>query len=375
MIENIKLEDIYKVILSIPYKVSKYKKATIKLISKKGELLFQIEKFTSTQAFHENIKLEDLDNALRKLFEEDFQEIQVFTKSHIYGFRKTAKGKVLTNKNLNKEKVFVEVNHDRVKKYILEEGKPVLPLIDLGVMTPNGKVVKAHYDKFRQINKFLEILEDTIKNDNITKLNIIDFGCGKSYLTFIVYYYLKFIKKIEVNMIGLDLKEAVIDKCNQIRDKYGYNNLDFQKGDISLYKPVDKVDMIITLHACDVATDFAMYHAIKLDVKYLLSVPCCQHEINMMLKKNSVPLLTNHGILKERFSALLTDSIRANLLDYFGYKTQIMEFVDFDSSPKNLLIKAIKTPNYKNEKALEEVKEAIASLGIKQTLYKLLFEE
>lgn len=242
-------------------------------------------------------------------------------------------------------------------------------------MTPNGKVVKAHYDKFRQINKFLEILEDTIKNDNITKLNIIDFGCGKSYLTFIVYYYLKFIKKIEVNMIGLDLKEAVIDKCNQIRDKYGYNNLDFQKGDISLYKPVDKVDMIITLHACDVATDFAMYHAIKLDVKYLLSVPCCQHEINMMLKKNSVPLLTNHGILKERFSALLTDSIRANLLDYFGYKTQIMEFVDFDSSPKNLLIKAIKTPNYKNEKALEEVKEAIASLGIKQTLYKLLFEE
>lgn len=375
MIENIKLEDIYKVILSIPYKVSKYKKATIKLISKKGELLFQIEKFTSTQAFHENIKLEDLDNALRKLFEEDFQEIQVFTKSHIYGFRKTAKGKVLTNKNLNKEKVFVEVNHDRVKKYILEEGKPVLPLIDLGVMTPNGKVVKAHYDKFRQINKFLEILEDTIKNDNITKLNIIDFGCGKSYLTFIVYYYLKFIKKIEVNMIGLDLKEAVINKCNQIRDKYGYNNLDFQKGDISLYKPVDKVDMIITLHACDVATDFAMYHAIKLDVKYLLSVPCCQHEINMMLKKNSVPLLTNHGILKERFSALLTDSIRANLLDYFGYKTQIMEFVDFDSSPKNLLIKAIKTPNYKNEKALEEVKEAIASLGIKQTLYKLLFEE
>ncbi len=375
MLENIKIDEIYKVILSLPEKTSEFKKAIIKKVNIKGTEKFQIEKFTKTQAFHENIDLESLELMLVELINTTFKDIQVFTKSYVYGFRKTSKGKILTNRTSNKESVFVEVSHNRTKKYLLEEGTPVLPLIDLGVMTSEGKVVKAHYDKYRQINKFLEILEDTIKNEHKKELHIIDFGCGKSYLTFIVYYYLTYIKKIKVKMTGLDLKEAVIDKCNAIRDKYRYENLEFKKGDISLYKPETYVDMIITLHACDVATDFAMYHAIKLNTKYLLSVPCCQHEINLQLKKNKVPILTKHGILKERFSALITDSIRANILEYFGYKTQIMEFVDFDSSPKNLLIRAIKIEGYQNEDALVEVKEIIEQLGVSQTLYKLLFKE
>ena len=258
---------------------------------------------------------------------------------------------------------------------MIEEGQIVPPLIDLNVMTETGKITSAHQDKFRQINKFLEIIDSVIKNDPKDELTIVDFGCGKSYLTFIVYYYFTVLKKKRVKMIGMDLKEAVIDKCNQIRDKYGYSNLSFLKGDISNYKADGTIDMIITLHACDVATDYALYHAIRLKARYILSVPCCQHELNMQLKKQSIPLISNYGILKERYCALLTDSIRASLLEYFGYKTQVMEFVDFDSSPKNLLIKAILTDGYSNKTALDDVRKTLEELRLNQTLYNLLMKE
>lgn len=373
MIENI--TNIYKVILSLPYDDNKFTKANIKKISIKGKELYQLEKFTKTQAFHQNIDIDMLDSILTSSLDNEFKDIQVFTNDFIFGFRKTSKGKILTNKNKNKENTFVTVEHNRKKKYILEEGIVVPPLVDLGIMTSDGLIVKSHYDKYKQINRFLEIIDDVLKDNKETSINIIDFGCGKSYLTFIVYYYFKFIKNIDVSMIGLDLKQDVIKKCNEIKDKYGYDKLSFEIGDISLYKPKNKVDMIITLHACDTATDFAMYHAIKLNVKYLLSVPCCQHEINLKLNKREYAIMTSYGIIKERFSALLTDSIRAKLLEYYGYKTQILEFVDFDSSPKNLLIRAIKTPNYKNEEALIEVKQAIEEYKISQTLYNLLNQE
>ena len=175
-------------------------------------------------------------------------------------------------------------------------------------------------------------------------------------------------------MIWLDLKEDVINKCNQIKDKYGYTNLKFEIGDISLYKPENNIDMIVTLHACDKATDFAMYHAIMLNSKYLLSVPCCQHEINLQMNKNTFKIMNKYGILKERFSALLTDSIRANLLEYMGYKVQVMEFVDFDSSPKNLLVKATYT-GIKNEESKTLVEETLKEYKIEQTLYNLLFKK
>jgi hypothetical protein len=242
-------------------------------------------------------------------------------------------------------------------------------------MTKEGKVVKAYFDKFKQINRFLSIIEDVLKDLKKDHLNIIDFGCGKSYLTFIVYYYLTFVKKIKVNMIGLDLKDDVIKKCNQIRDKYNYQNLNFEIGDISLYQPKEYVDMIITLHACDTATDFAMYHAIMLKTKYLLSVPCCQHEINLQMKKNTMPLVSKYGLVKDRMCAILTDSIRANLLEYCGYDVSMIEFIDFAQTPKNILIRAIKKSDEFNMDSLKLVEDALKDYNIHQTLYDLLFKK
>ena len=275
---------------------------------------------------------------------------------------------------MNKEENILasKFENNRKKKYLIEEGSVVMPLVDLGVMTIDGKVTKAQYDKFRQINRFLEIIDDNIKNE--TKLNIIDFGCGKSYLTFILYYYLVEIKKMDVNITGLDLKDDVIKNCNNLAVKYGYNKLKFYCGDIKDYVMKYGCDMIVTLHACDTATDFALYHAINMKVKYIFSVPCCQHEINNSISTSYMHQVTKFGILKERLSAILTDSIRANILQYYGYKTQVMEFVDIENSPKNLLIRAV-LQNKRNESVKEEIDLLMNQLGVNQTLYDLCFND
>lgn len=350
-----------------------YSKAKLQRILIKDKYQIQVSLYTDKQVFHNNYDESEINSVILELLDEHFCNMELYTNEYIYGYRITSKGKLLTNKRKNNESL-VALEHNKRKNYILEEGMIIPPLIDLGVMTKDGKVVKAHYDKFKQINRFLEIIEDSIKDEK--DLKIIDFGCGKSYLTFIIYYYLVEIKKINAEIIGLDLKEDVIDLCNEISKKYGYDNhLRFYKGDISNFKDKESIDMIVTLHACDTATDYALYHAINMKCKYIFSVPCCQHEINSQLSSSYLHSINKFGILKERFSALTTDAIRANILQYVGYKTQILEFVDFDASPKNLLIRATLTSNSKNEKIKEEIDELIKQMNVSQTLYNLVFKD
>ena len=369
MFENIEANKILKAVFSNPINKDSYKKATLKKVIIKNEEVFQIELFTNTQCFTSNHK-DDVKDKLEDLMNY-FHQAEIWCSDFYYAFKITSKGKILSNKKKN-DLIFNASKNNREKEYIIKEGMIVPPLIDLGVMLDDGRIVKAHYDKYRQINKYLEILDSTIGYED--HLNIIDFGCGKSYLTFIVYYYLKFIKKINCKITGLDLKEDVIDKCNKIKDKYGYNDIEFVHKNIADFKEDNKIDLIMTLHACDTATDFALYHAIRLNVKYILSVPCCQHEINMQLKKDAFNVITKYGLLKERMSAIMTDAIRANILEYYGYKVNVSEFIDFDASPKNVLIKGVLSNNKYNDNTKKEIDKLINDYNLNQTLYNLCFK-
>ena len=352
-------------------KNQKNEKVKIETILIKDKPILQFATYTDKQVFHKNVEETEARDLIISFLTDEFNNLELTTEDYIYSYRVTQKGKVLSNKRKTKEVSLVPVSHNKKKNYILEDGTLVPALVDLGIQMPDGKVTKAGYDKFKQINRFLEIIDDCISEEK--HLNIIDFGCGKSYLTFILYYYFVEIKKMDVTITGLDLKEDVIDHCNEIAEKYGYSKLKFYKGDIAKYKEKNDIDMIVTLHACDTATDYALYHAITMNVKYIFSVPCCQHEINLELDSKNFHVINKFGILKDRFSALLTDAIRANILQYYGYKTNVMEFVDFENSPKNLLIRAVKTNNSLNPKIKEEIDAILREYNISQKLYSLLF--
>lgn len=371
-------DTIQKAVFSNPTeKDAEFKKITISRMPK----FYQITKFTEKQVFHENIDFDNIAERCIKLSEKDFTQLYARSQDKEYNIKIGKDGKILyKTKNLSPDiKTDAALNeHNRKKQYILPEGEIIEPLIDMGIFTKDGKVINSMYDKYKQINRLIEIIDDSVKQTNAKKLNVIDFGCGKSYLTFIVYYYLTQIKKIDATIIGLDLKKDVIEKCNKAAEKYGYKNLKFCLGDINGFKCPFEVDMVITLHACDTATDYALYNAINWGAKMIFSVPCCQHELNSQIKTEKLSLLTRYGIIQERFSALLTDSIRGNLLEYCGYKTQLLEFIDFSHTPKNILIRAVlrsTTPKATKEKASYEVKNAIEEFNVQPTLYKLLFDE
>lgn len=365
-------QKIYKIILSKPrLKTSDYKKIVISHIKE----AYHLEKFTTTQVFNENLSTGQLKEFLKQSLEHDFQQYNAWDDQFEYIIQISKKGKSSVTKKAVKEAPSKATSHNREKNYILQEGTVIDPLVDMGIFTKEGKVVKTMYDKFRQINRFVEIIDDEIKNlDPGAQLNVIDFGCGKSYLTFILYYYLTEIKKIKVKMVGLDLKSDVIDRCNASAQKYGYDNLSFELGNIDAYQTSFPVDMIITLHACDTATDFALYNAIKWNASLIFSVPCCQHELNGQIETEELSLLTKYGIVKERTAALITDAIRGSLLEACGYKVQLLEFVDLAHTPKNILIRAKKTQSTEKRKAqaLTEVKNAIQAFSLTPTLFQLL---
>lgn len=343
----------------------------------KKEKHFQIAEYSDKQVFHKNVDEEELISFCIEEFGVNFLQLNAWMLRGEASLKLTKKRKLLFDiKKADNSALADEVrNNNRKKNYILEEGRVIEPLIDMGIFTKEGRIVSSMYDKFKQINRFIEIIDDELKKKIITHLNIIDFGCGKSYLTFIVYYYLTEIKKIKVNMIGLDLKEDVIRKCNKAAKKYGYENLSFELGDINGYSAPFKVDMVITLHACDMATDFALYNAINWGANYIFSVPCCQHELNSQIKSETFSLMTRYGIIKERFSALVTDAIRGNLLEYMGYNVNLLEFVDLSHTPKNILIRAVKNPNKAENvklRAMDEVKRMMDEFGLSQALYRMI---
>jgi len=362
-----------KIILSKPVKNASYKKITIE--EKAG--FYQVEKLTEKQAFHENIRAGELSDRLALWLYEDYRQLNGFGGGYESVLLISKKGKITFKQKRSAISLKQTKEHNRKKKYIFNEGEIIPPLIDMGIFTPEGKIVPSMYDKFRQINRFIEVIDDYVKTLSVQKLNIIDFGCGKSYLTFILYYYLTEKKNFDVQIMGLDLKADVVEKCNEAVVKYGYKGLEFTLGDINGYQAPFDVDMVVTLHACDTATDYALYNAICWNAKMIFSVPCCQHELNGQIESEDLSLLTRYGIIKERFAALMTDAIRADLLEYCGYKTQVLEFVDLSHTPKNLLIRGIKKKSYSGEyreKMLSEAKRGMEEFHVSPTLYRLLKE-
>jgi len=374
-LEEILLENPSRFVISNPKPGCNDRKVLIRPVTVRGELVYQIEKLTEKQAFHENAARDLLVERVLEVME-NFKQMDVWTEKFQHSIKISKKGKILTNRHkIQGQTAPVSTSHNREKQYLLPEGTPIAPLVDLGVFTKDGYIVRTMYDKYKQIHRFVELIDDVIKEEKSDKpLRIIDFGCGKSYLTFILYYFLTEVRGRKVEVTGLDLKEDVIRHCNEVAVRYGYEHLHFQIGDIADYDTNDPVDMVISLHACDTATDYALFNAIRWKARMIFSVPCCQHEINGQLSDEAMPSVTQYGILKERLAALLTDGIRADLLKAAGYHVQVLEFIDLAHSPKNLLIRARYT-GHKNETALNHAAQLIADLQIKPTLYTLLKED
>ena len=379
-------EALERILFSNPVDRERIAKSRLRPLLMKGSLVFQAEEQVGRQAFHRNLSREEALSYIRELLDGSFRQAEIVSGHGTGLILVSRKGKVTVKVKRKAHSGGAEaqpariqpasglMSHNRQKRYILKEGCAVPFLVDLGVMTREGKIVNSRYDKYRQINRFLEFIEDILPNLNQEEeTTIIDFGCGKSYLTFAMYYYLKVLKEYPVRIIGLDLKQDVIDHCNRLARQYGYDRLDFYHGDIASYEGVDHVDMVVTLHACDTATDHALAKAVNWGAKVILSVPCCQHELAKQISCDIQKPVLQYGLIKERMAALYTDAIRAQVLERCGYRTQILEFIDMEHTPKNILIRGIR----QGKKAGNEgqLKGLLGILGVTPAIVKLLAPE
>lgn len=377
--------ELVQIVLSNSRNVEKAAKVKVRSVEIRGELLFQETLYRGTQVFHENFSAEEMMDRIVGYLQEIFKQGEIKTRSEDAVILVSKKGKITIKR---KKKAVAEADdqlaaaagkqlyfsHNRVKEYILMDGQPVDFLVGLGVQTPDGKVTKARYDKFRQINRYLEFIEDVLEElPKGRTLRIIDFGCGKSYLTFAMYYYLHELQGRAIEVTGLDLKTEVIAHCNQLAEELGYEHLHFERGDISTYEGADAVDMVVSLHACDVATDYALEKAVKWGASVIMAVPCCQHEINKQIKNDLLKPVLKYGLIRERISALITDALRAELLEQQGYDTKVLEFIDMEHTPKNLLIRAVKRKGIQSRKH-GNIDEVTEFLQISPTLERLLKE-
>lgn len=377
-------ESLERVLMSNPADSGKISRSRIRPLLMKGRLVFQAEEQAGKQAFHRNLDKDEAADYVTGLLEGSFRQAEITSGLGKALILVSKKGKVTVKVKRYPESVRIQpagepgspgsLSHNRKKHYILEEGIPVPFLVDLGVMTKEGRVVNSRYDKYRQINRFLEFIEDILPNlDQGRESAIIDFRCGKSYLTFAMYYYLKELKGYPVRIIGLDLKEDVIEHCSRLGRQYGYDGLSFCHGDIASFEGVEKVDMVVTLHACDLATDYALEKAVNWGARVILSVPCCQHELNGQMENSLLRPVLQYGLIKERMAALYTDAIRAQVLEYRGYRTQILEFIDMEHTPKNILIRAVRQGR-KRDNGLR-IRELAEFLHVRPTVVELLAPE
>lgn len=378
LLQQILNKDLQQIILSNSRHPEQVQKAKIRPVLIRGELVFQETAYRGTQVFHENFTAEQMTDRICLALAEQFRQGEFTAKSLQATALVSKKGKLtlkVKNNTSPEQEDLQALSHNRTKHYILEEGKPVDFLVGLGVQMPDGRVTKARFDKFRQINRYLEFIEDVIDELPTDRtIRIIDFGCGKSYLTFAMYYYLHELQHRDIQVTGLDLKTDVIKHCNELAEKLGYDRLKFERGDISTYEGTDVADMVVTLHACDLATDYALDKAVKWGARVILAVPCCQHELNRQITCDPLKPVLKYGIIKERIAALLTDALRANLLEQQGYETQILEFIDMEHTPKNLLIRAVKKGSMR-PKHSTDIRTVEELLHVAPTLDKLLNNE
>ena len=354
-------------------------KIKVRPVMIRDSLYFQVSRYTDKQVFHENMTAEDALETLSGWILHDFRQAQIRMQDEMVTVLVSKKGKATIKR---KKAACIEtqnLEHNRKKQYIIEEGMAVPFMIDLGVMTESGKIIRTRYDKYRQINRFLEFIEDILPELPTDRtVHIIDFGCGKSYLTFAMYYYLKVLKHYDIRITGLDLKQKVIEDCQALADQYGYDGLQFLCGDIADYNGTDEVDMVVTLHACDTATDYALYKAVKWHASVILSVPCCQHELNRKMQCETLSGAFQYGLIKERTAALMTDAMRGQLLEMKGYKTQLLEFIDMEHTPKNILIRGVKSkgllPKAARKQQMENYQKCRDFFGAELTLEKLFKE-
>ncbi len=368
-------QDLYRVIISKlkGSGLNQPEKIRIRPILLKDTLVFQASETKNNQIFHHNMNKEETIRYILSYLGHIFLQAEFSTIKLQATVLISKKGRITVRRKLQQGAKEIDLSHNKVKKYLLREGEVIPFLVDLGVQTPDGKIIKSRYDKFRQINRYLEFVEDII--DCFPKeepIHIVDFGCGKSYLTFALYYYMETVRRRKIRITGLDLKEKVIEDCSRLAEKYGYKNLKFEVGDVSGYETKDPVDMVVTLHACDTATDFALERAVSWNAKVIFSVPCCQHELNRQITSEILEPILKYGLIKERIAALVTDAIRANLLEEQGYQVQVMEFIDMEHTPKNILIRAVKDDRITDKNNKSGIEETAGFLGVENTLQKLL---